>query len=329
MKAGVIRIVNRITNRAYKENEERIWKEDLGNSPHGQPWHTSFHASSFPGDDQTACGRKAFYGLMNVPKPAPTSRFLRSVGDSGKAIEDELVSRWDNAGYLLSNSADSEYQTGFTDEKHWLTGNCDAAVLPYRWRRPHIIEVKSKAHDKVLEMQRLQREADPAHRLQCLTYIGFAHEFHPWKHVWVDEQSWRIVKPNTDGAFRLTLEPCIDGSIYYVSRDDPSVTHEFTFTYDSKFMAEGRDTLEEWREHFRLDLIPDRPRHKDSTLVGWSELPCKYCDFKKHVCKPDYQQKVALGKLSNAIEHTKSIRPSYDHEGTRKKVLGRWRGDTR
>lgn len=330
MRAGVIRIVNRITNKSYKEREEKIWKEDLENSPHGQPWHTSFHASSFPGDDPTACGRKAFYGLMNVPKPDPISRFLRSVADSGKAIEDELVRRWAEAGYLLSADVESEFQTGFTDREYWLTGNTDAAVLPYRWTRPHIVEIKSKAHDKVLQMQRLQRGPDPAHRNQCLTYIGFANEFHPWKSVWVDKDTWRIQKeyprgPQEHNLIKINLDRCIDGSIYYVSRDDPSVTHEFTFTYDPVFMQKGRDALEDWREMYKLDLIPDRPRHKDGKLVGWSEEPCKYCPYKKHVCKPDYQDKITLGQHSHAIEYTKDIWPNYLYSKTREAVLERWK----
>jgi hypothetical protein len=338
MRAGVIRIVNRITNRAYVEREEQIWRNDLESAPHGMPWHTSFHASSFPGDDHTACGRKAVYGLMNVPKPAPTSRFLRSVADSGKAIEDELVGRWGEAGYLLSADAESEYQTGFTDKEHWLTGNMDAAVLPYKWTRPHIVEVKSKAHDKVLEMQRLQRGPDPAHRRQCLTYIGFAHEYHPFRQVAVCRETWRIAHPKKHvrgGICRvhnsikcvdiISLDRCIDGSIYYVSRDDPSVTHEFTFTYDPSFMEAGREKLEEWRELYKLNLLPDRPRHKDGKVVGWSELPCKFCDLKKHVCKPDYQQHITMLSNSNALDFSQGIWPDYDNQDTRQKVLERWK----
>src|ERR1044072_6814281 len=328
MKAGVIRIINRITNRAYVEREEKIWKEDLENSPHGQPWHTSFHASSFPGDDPTACGRKAFYGLMNVPKETPTSRFLRSVGDSGKAIENELVRRWAEAGYLLSADVDSEFQTGFTDKEFWLTGNMDAAVLPFKWTRPHVVEVKSKAHDKVLEMQRLQRGPDATHRNQCLTYIGLAHEQHPWKSVWVDKDTWRINKPTHStkhNLVKLNLERCIDGTIYYVSRDDPSVTHEFTFTYDPEFTRKGRSALEDWREMFKLDLLPARPRHEDGKLVGWSEDPCKYCHLKKNVCKPDWQQKVTVGKHSNAIDFSSNIWSNYDLESTRQAVFERWK----
>jgi hypothetical protein len=273
---------------------------------------------------------------MNVPKPAPTSRFLRSVADSGKAIEDELVERWDAAGYLLSASVDSEFQTGFTDKEYWLTGNTDAAVLPFKWTRPHIIEVKSKAHDKVLEMQRLQRGPDPAHRNQCLTYIGFANEYHPFRKVSVCKDTWRIAhaKKHTKGFCRIhntvkcvitvDLSPCIDGSIYYVSRDDPSTTHEFTFSYDPEFMRKGREALDAWREMFRLNLLPDRPRHEDGKLVGWSELPCKFCDLKKHVCKPDYQEKVMGLKTSHAIDFTKSVWPDYDYQTTRKKVMDRW-----
>ncbi len=333
VQAGIIKIVEPITDKIYKEIEKRTWLEDLESSPHGELWHTSFHASRFPGDDPHACGRKAVYELMNVPKVDPTSRFLRSVADAGKGIESELVQRWYDAGILLSAPPDAEVQTGFKDEEHWLTGNCDAVILPYRWRRPHVVEVKSKADDKVNEMRELTRKWDEAHRNQCLTYIGLLHEANTWTDALVCEHTWRLA--DADGMCRLhgdglcikkiSLDRCIDGTIFYVSRDNPSNTHEFTFTYDAGFMDRGRERLLQWREAFEGDILPDRPRKEDGKLVGWSELPCKWCDFKKHVCKPDWQnEKLTDLRQSAALEFTKTLRKDYDYDKTKQTVKKRW-----
>lgn len=330
---GVIRIIDPLTDRAYAEREQEIWEKDLENSPHGQPWHTSFHASSFPGDDATACGRRAVYGLLNIPDAEPTGRFLRSVADAGKAIETELVKRWHAAGILLSAPDDSALQTGFTDEDHWLTGSTDAVVLPYRWHRPHVVEVKSKADNKIEEMKSLARSFEPKHRLQLLAYVGFTHEQSPWKEVRVCNRTWRIVPSNStycdlhhdDMCIEtIDLEPCTSGSIYYVSRDNPSNTFEYFFAYDPSFMEEGRAKLASWRVDYEQGVIPQRPRHPDGKLVGWSEEPCKWCPLKKEVCKPDNKDKIELIENSHAHEYSKNLMHNYDAEATREEVLGRW-----
>lgn len=333
VQAGVIKIVEPLTDKVYKEIEKRTWLEDLESSPHGELWHTSFHASSFPGDDPHACGRKAVYGLMNVPALDPTTRFLRSVADAGKAIENELVQRWHYAGLLLSAPPDAEVQTGFKDKDHWLTGNCDAVILPYRWTRPHVVEVKSKADDKVNAMRELTRKWDAKHRNQCLTYIGLLNETHPWTEALVCQYTWRLAdasgmcRIHGDGLCikKINLDRCIDGTIFYVSRDNPSNTHEFSFSYDPGFMDKGRERLLQWREDFRRDILPDRPRKENGNLVGWSEEPCKYCPMKKHVCKPDWQnEKLTDVTESQAIGFTSNLRRNYNYEKTKQTVIDRW-----
>lgn len=333
VQAGVIKIVEPLTDRVYKEIEKRTWLEDLESSPHGEPWHTSFHASSFPGDDPHACGRKAVYSLLNVPDLEPTSRFLRSVADSGKAIENELVQRWHDAGLLLSASPGAEIQTGFKDKESWLTGNCDAVILPFRWTRPHVVEVKSKADDKVNEMRELTRKWDDKHRNQCLTYIGLLHEAYTWREALVCRHTWRLAddsgmcRVHGDGLCvqKINLDRCIDGTIYYVSRDNPSNTHEFTFSYDSDFMARGRERLRAWRESFMGELLPDRPRKENGNLVGWTEQPCKWCSMKKHACKPDWKDDQLTDlRQSEALKYTSSLRKNYDYNKTRQAVIDRW-----
>jgi hypothetical protein len=338
---GLIKLIDPLTDRAYSERELEIWLNDLENSPHGVPWHTSFHASSFPGDSEW-CARKAVYGLLNVPRPEPTSRFLRSVGDAGKDIERQVVSRWAEMGILLSAAPEETLQTGFVDKEYWLTGSTDAVVLPYRWRKPHMVEVKSKAVEKVEEMKWARRSYDLNHRNQCLSYIGLAHEQHPWKEAIVCKDTWRLAEPGSENVIdamvcakhgihadsgcltRIDLEPCTSGSIYYVARDDPSNTFEYYLTYDPEFMANGREKLAEAKGHFLEGTIPDRPADQDGKVIGWSEQPCKWCPLKKHVCKPDFQKKIKDLADSHAIEYTQDMWPHYDYERTRKAVLDRW-----
>lgn len=342
---GVIRIIDPLTDRAYAERELKIWEQDLENSPHGQPWHTSFHASSFPGDDPTACGRRAIYGLLNLPNGQPTGRFLRAVGDAGKAIESELVRRWYESGILLSAPDDSQIQTGFEDRQHWLTGSTDAVVLPYRWRRPHVIEVKSKSDDKIEQMKQLSRSYFPEHRRQCLTYVGLLHEQPLHEQIEVCKHTWKIASPqkgminklesmndeyickihhNSDCLITIDLEPCTSGSIYYVSRDNPSNTFEYYFAYDPDFMDEGRAKLANWKASYETGVLPERPRNAVGKVVGWSEEPCKWCPLKKEVCKPDFQAGATLIEHSHAHQYAQRLKPDYDSTTTREEVVGRW-----
>lgn len=330
--AGIVRLIEPLTDLVYKEAEKNIWINDLDSSPHGEAWNTSFHASSFPGDDQLACGRKAVYSLLNIPNPKPTSRFLRGVADAGKAIETEIVRRFYNAGLLLSAPPDAETQTGFKDEEYWLTGNCDAIVLPYKWNRPHVIEIKSKADDKIQLMKALQRKWDDKHRNQILTYIGFTHETHPWKEATVCRDTWKLatsddvlcrVHGNRDCLITIPLAPCKSGTIFYVSRDNPSNTWEFTFSYDPIFMDKGRSKIMEWQEAFQREILPDRPRFDDGKLSGWSKQPCQYCDLKP-LCKKDWTDKVESLRDSHAIKFTKELRSDYDYDKTREAVIDRW-----
>lgn len=298
-KLGVIRVIEPMTLQAYEDHEREIWEKDLENSPHGEAWHTSFHASRFPGDDPMACGRAAVYGLMNIPSPTPISPYLRALGDAGKDIEKQIVTRWKRAGVLLSADADAEVQTGFVDEEVWLTGNTDAVLLLPGWRRPHVVDVKTKKDTYVDDMKIGSRDADAAHRRQILTYIGLAHER--------SAEMW----PGFD--------PVQDGSLYYVSRDNPRNTFEFFYTYDKEFMTQGRHKLRAWKQAFLEGELPPRPQH-----WKWSESPCQWCPLKKHVCKPDFKARITRLEDSAALEFATSIRPTYSYDDTRAAVIGRW-----
>jgi len=293
-------IVEPILNLAYKKEEEQIWREDLFSSPHGEHWHTSFHASSFPGDNEKACGRAALYTLMNIPSQDPIDRNGRAIMEAGKAIEENIVWRLHRTGLLLTDPPDEEFQMGYADEEHWLTCAPDAIINMPKENRPHPIEIKSKDHKVVEEMRMGMRSFDQAHRIQLQTQIAFTVENS--ENLWPE------------------LKKCLDGSILYVSRDRPGTTHEFRFRYNPSFMKKGREKLAEWRNSYKDAKLPERPKS-----WRWTEQPCKYCKFKR-VCKADYKEKIVDLEKSNGIEFAKEVRGNYDYKKTREKVLDRWEG---
>lgn len=302
------KVVEPLTNRAYEELERKAWVEDHDRSPHGKPWHTSFHASRFP-MDENACPRAAQYELMDLPPPGPTARKLRGQAESGKFIENELVRRWHEMGWLLSPPPTDPYQLGLEDPEIWLTCSFDSVMLPPGWNKPFPVEVKSKALDKVREMIQGTRGPDPKHEAQIKVQIGFLYL--NTKKLW----------PH--------LEPCVDGALYYVARDDPSITKEFRIKLDPEFMENGAKILTEWKTLFENEELPhySDKKHPLGEDWRWSEPPCKWCPFKKHVCKPDWEDKITKLEDSNGIEYAKTIRPSYDYTETRNRVLNRWNED--
>ncbi len=286
-------LVNPVLNAAYEIEEKQIWMEDLQSSPHGQHWHVSFHASSFPGDDPKACGRAAMYSLLNIPGQEPIDRKGRAVMEAGKDIEDRIVKRFERSGVLISASPDAEIQTGYKLKEYWLTGSTDAVIRLPPKGRPHVVEVKSKDGEVVTKMQQGQKSYDDAHRSQVLTYIG--------------------------------LSGTEDGSILYVSRNRPSETAEFRFTHNQDFMDKGFAKLSTWKYNFLEELLPPR-----DTSWKWTELPCKWCKFKK-VCKEDTKDEKVNGpmrlELSKSIEFAKTIREDYNYFDIRDEVLTFWDHD--
>jgi len=302
-------------------------------SPHGRPWHTSFHASQFPGDSPHACGRLAMYGLMDIPQESPMSRWLAQTAAVGKAVELSVVRAIRDDGRLVKSgqpgrSSDPDAcddngrpmpQMGFVDREHWLTGSVDMPMLPFGYRTPHIVEIKSKHESKIFEMQEGNRGPDEKHRRQLLCSLGLAHE-----------NPDAFLHPQTGQQ----LEPAIDGSVYYLARDSewpgPIPTHEFYFSYDPGFMEQGRAHLKQWRVFFLEGRLPEETSHKNarSHPFGWrwSEGECRFCPLKK-ICREDYENKVTTLADSAAIDYAKSIRPQYDYAQKRAAVLNAWDED--
>jgi len=346
---GVMQQVDEVTEAAYKMLEQQLW-EAGGDDPHGEPWHVSFHASSFPGGENTACGRAAIYSLMDVPKQFQFSRRSRQFMDMGKDMEDQIVRRWHRAGFLLTPPPEAPTQYRFEDSDSWLTGSPDGVIIKPRETSPHVVDVKCVRDNTVDEMRNLIRQATPRHVAQLKVYIAFAHEEHPWRKVKRCFNSRRLIFELINGDERIEVCPqhgqnpeCVveeelerpySGSLYYVSFDDPKKTFEWYYEYDEAFIQEGREILQGWKEHFLNSTLPQtnfqKKRWSHPFNWQWSkpEFPCQYCDMKK-VCQEDHNDALESGKLinledSHAIFHGQKVRKDYSYEQARERVLRRW-----
>jgi hypothetical protein len=298
-----------ITEQAYADYEKEIWKKDLESSPHGRPWHTSFHASAFPGHEKV-CGRYALYTLLDIPPAGPIKPRLRALSEIGKAVEYQIVYRWGKAGKTIGgahplNDGDPIKQVGFADPDTWLTGSSDS-VLDVRpaWPAALPVDIKSKAHDVVESMKVGRQTYDIKHYMQLQGYIYLCNVFH-------EEMGWSD----------MGLEPAKGGVIYYVSRQDPRFTHEYYIDANWTFIDAAVERMKKWREMFVNDELPERPKE-----WKWMEEPCKWCNFKRDSCKPDWKADVKKLSESKSVTFAKRIRPSYNLDTKREEVMNRWVG---
>lgn len=333
-----VKVVEPMLMDAYRREAEREWRGDGDDAPHGARWATSFHASSFPGDDPLACGRAAIYGLMDLPSEKPREPFLSAWFDVGSNLEHDWVRRLHAEGMLLSKSpaVGDDYQTVFIDREHWLSGAADAIVLPPFWRRGHNVEVKTTSAEKVQAMRDNSERTPYSHSKyvrQLKTYIALAYEQRFAPEVTVCEESWAILREFPMGMkfcpmhhsfdckpVELKLEPPTDGTLIYSSREDPLTTASYLVEYDPAFIAAGRAKLAEWRDYYLNGLIPAHPL--EGQRAKWSVPPCKFCDFKRQ-CKVDFTKKTARIVDSAWIPVAEKIR-DYDYAEARTAVLTRW-----
>jgi hypothetical protein len=309
-KLGIIKDfpdLDKITEKAYIDLEEKIWRENLESSPHGHPWFSSFHASSFPGGEKP-CGRLAMYTMMDIPQDKPIEPFLRAVADIGKAVEYQIVYRWAKAGILLGVDTpnwDGEQMTQvkFSDPSTWLTGASDA-ILDLRPEYDSVlpVDIKSKKHDVVEDMIYGRKSYEEKHFLQVQAYMYLCNIFH-------EEMGWKD----------MGLRPAKGAFIFYASRQDPRKTKEFYIPIDWEIINNGISLLKDWKEGFQSETLPERP--KDWL---WTQDPCKWCWAKKSSCKPDYQAKVKSLRESKSIDVAKKLRKNYSFEETKREVLERW-----
>ena len=302
----LIRRLEPITNEVWSQVEEARWVKGE-NSPHGHPWHVSFHASQFPGDDPMACPRQALYQMMDFAGGAPFTRQSRAIMSAGKAIEVELVQTWHEAGILLSAAPSVEYQTGFEDAEHWLTCSVDAIIQPPRWNKPLPVEIKTKYQSAIDEMKVGAVGPDDKHVSQLKTQLAFVHINQ--KELWPG------------------LDPVTHGYIYYLSRDKPSDTAEFRVDLDLDFYEAGLKQLEQWKRNFLDCMLPTinfDGRHPMDWF--WTKHPCKWCSYKKQ-CKQDHKDKIRDIYKSSGITHTQRFRPEYTPSDAIERVLQRWDED--
>jgi hypothetical protein len=237
---------------------------------------------------------------MGIPNSKPIDPYGRAIMDAGLDIEDRVVSRFHRAGLLLSSPTGNE-QTNFSLKDYWLTGHTDAIILPPGWNSPHPLEVKTKADDKVDEMRRGARSYDEPHYLQLMCYMLLTRIFH-----------------TALGFDKLGLDLCTDGTIFYCSRDSPLKTAEFTIQYDEECVNKGLEKLNEWKQAFLEEKLPERPKS-----WYWTLDPCRYCELKKP-CKEDDKYNIHNLKLSHTIPFAKSVLSDYDYDKMRQEVLDRW-----
>lgn len=324
---------------AYENEEQQIWRDGIGNSPHGQKWNQSFHCSVFPGDDPAVCGRAQVYKLLDPAPAKPLDPKTRVLFDQGTDIEHMFVKRWSNYGVLLSAdvTGDDQYQTGFEDPSCWLTGSPDAIILPPFYTKSHVLDVKTTSHEKVLNMRADPNNTIYSHKKyirQIRAYISEANKkFSPT--VVICDISGLLIKSGKSQcplAHRgdcmpriLKVEPPDDGTLFYSSREEPLLTASYYITNDLEMIETGKDRLRTWKQEFIDGKLPEHVREGES--AKWTEGECKYCDFKKPFCKQDFKDKVKDLKDSELINFNKKLKPNYDYNKTRQEVLERWKCD--
>lgn len=334
---AAISVVEPILINAYER--ESIREQQATASPHGHPWHTSYHASAFPGDDPYACGRLAVYGMMGLPGEMIEPK-LRAWFELGTQLEHVWVKKFAAEGVLLSKSpaVGDDYQTNFADPEHWLTGAADAIILPAFWRKGHNVEVKTTSHEKVLAMKANSQDVPKSHAKylrQLKTYISLANEAPFTPTVVVCSDSWAITTELPIGNLRwcpvhesvtcdteeITLDPPDDGTLIYSSREEPLTTASYYVGLDEELVAAGRAKLAGWKQAFIDGVIPAHPREDER--AKWSVEPCQWCRIKKP-CKADYTAKITSLAESNQIAAALEINPTYSYDESRARVLSRW-----
>jgi hypothetical protein len=224
---GIHRVMEPMTEELMQQRNEREWRSD--DHVRGEHWHTSFHASEFPGDDINACARYLVYRMMDFPPATSMPPWVTTTGTIGKAGELDIVNAWFEGGHALAVPEDrpeGEHQLVFEHRGFWASGSIDLPILKPGWRRPHIVEVKGKADEVLEEMihgrwdealgRRVQRRWEPAHRRQVLASLGLCRDF-DWGEVTVCENCWGILYADIfvneddghDGALRGRMNPAI------------------------------------------------------------------------------------------------------------------------
>ena len=292
---------NLVTGMLFTSYEHQARKSE---DKRDRTWHTAFHGSNFPGNTLKNCQRQAMYGLLGVPHDGNFSAASIGIMDAGKDIELNFVRYMKEAYGILSPGPD-EKQWVLRDDEAMLVGSPDVVVLDQESNRPYVVEIKTKDHDKVIDMRLGKISLDEYHRWQCLTYI-------------------HMVRLHHDRLFgSLDLKPCVAGSIIYASRNRPLTVCEFELKFDELTYRSCRDSLVRWRDDFMNDVLEERDKS-----WKWTEQPCDWCDFKK-TCKQDYKDGVLA--ISDSCGISKGVKAygdeDYSYETVKGEIRERWSVD--
>ena len=341
-KLGRITVAESMIDGAISHHAEQEWRNRYDDSPHGNSWFSSFHVSSFPGDDPRACERALAYEMMAFAHSEPLPQRVFSAGAAGIGIEKWLTDLLERDGRLLSAPSWMEHGVGFEDADHWLTGAPDIVVLPPFWNRPLVIECKGDKLERVESMRALTRSYWPKHARQCRGYVGMGNMVSQeiWRHAVVCKHTWRLAEDgnepvidaqvcpdhgiNADSGCLIVidLEPIKDGVLLYAARDNPEIRQSYYFEHDPVWFRKGLDVLRRTQEAYATDRLPAHPFGGKQ----WSASPCDYCNHKKNVCKPDHQAGVQKLTESHGVEWSRGVFGYYDPTRIRERVLERWRG---
>lgn len=323
---GLVRVMEPETEILMRERADRaIRQQDYG--PHERPWFSSFHASEFPGEPESACKRYLLYRMMDLPPSEPMPPWVTTTGEVGKAIELDIANAYFEGGRLLAipethmlSDGSKPHQLGFMDPNVWMTASTDLPWLPKGWRAPFITEVKSKADDVVEEMingaqivdgkgaMRLRmRQPDKAHINQLKATLGLAHEF-DWGWVNVCGNCWFVTSaqiyerlglpggahPMSDAYNRCPrCKDYTDGEFFEL---EPPISGEIYYASRS-WPRKTKSFYYEYDPDFlsrgRQVLAETREHFLRDEIPDrpdhfqWSIGPCAQCRFKPTVCRPD------------------------------------------
>ena len=299
-----------MTVKAYDDHSNAAWKVSITEAPHGKRWHTSFHASRFPGDNPYTCDREAMYELLAIPPNKAAPPFLVAIADAGKDIEKQIVYRWLRSSKLISAAPDAKVQTGFEDPESWLTCSLDAALdlREEGWPHVHPVDIKGKDHMVVESMIAGKKGPEAGHVRQLMVQIHFCRQFH-------EKMGWDSIG----------LERAKGGSLLYVSRARPMTMQEFYIEYDEEVMQVGLEVLKRRQADYKMGVLPPR----DKTW-SWAQdpYPCRWCNFKK-LCKADVRAGVDKLSDSNAVKHASDVNPNYEFDKVYQAVFDRWDPQTK
>lgn len=339
---GRISVVEKMVDDAATYAAQLAWRQRHLDDPHGELWFTSMHVSSFPGGDPRPCPRYHAYEMMAFATTDPLPQKASAAGVVGTAIEAWVVDLLDLDHRLLSARNDAQHQIVIEDADHWLTGSPDLVVLPPFWNRPLVIEKKSAYLEQVQEMRALQRGCFPKHARQCQGYVDLGH--HVSRELWpsavVCRHTWRIAEPGNEPVIdamvcvdhgihadsgcliEIELQPIESGVVLYSARDNPELRASWFFEHDEERFQRGLAVLRRAQEAYATDTIPPHPFGGKQ----WSAEPCRYCKFKKNVCKPDQLDKITKLTESHGVRWSGDVYGHYDPARIRERVLERWRG---